>query len=290
MRRRDDPGSFPPLWSGLFDDAAIYPPTYVPLQDAVATYRAHRSAWYAPLVGPLLVPPSRCVELFRLVEPGSTPLRVGLTIRPGVNPELLTLAAAGLAATNRVGVVITELGWYPEWRELTLDAREVPLALEVPRGEAQHAALADIRTARDEGIRVGAKFRTGTTPNWAWPDEAELADFLLEAAERRVPFKLTGGLRHAVRGRYASVGEEGENHGLLNVLLALAAALASANESVVATTLADRDTERLVARVRDLTPEQVDSIRDRFVAYAVADVTEPITELQQLGLLVAPTR
>lgn len=285
MRRDRDPGTFPALWSGLFDDAAVYPPAYVPLHDAVAAYRAHRAAWYAPLVGPLLVPPSRCVELFRLAEPDTTQLRVGLTIRPGIHPELLGMAAAGLAATRRVGVSIVELGWHPEWREVGLDVRTVPTALEVPRGEAQHTALADIRAARDDGARVGAKFRTGTTPNWEWPDETELADFLLEAVQRRLPFKLTGGLHHAVRGRYTTLGEEGENHGLLNVVLAIAAALAEANEGVVTSVLEDRDTERLVARVRDLTDGQVASIRDRFVAYAVCDVTDPINELNALGLL-----
>ena len=285
MRRDRDPGTFPALWSGLFDDAAVYPPAYVPLHDAVAAYRAHRQAWYAPLVGPLLVPPSRCVELFRLADPHDAPLRVGLTIRPGIHPELLGMAAAGLAATKRVGVSIVELGWHPEWREVGLDVAAVPTALEVPRGPAQSTALADIRRARDEGARVGAKFRTGTTPNWAWPDEAELADFLLDVVQRRLPFKLTGGLHHAVRGRYTTLGEEGENHGLLNVVLAIAAALAEANESVVTSVLEDRDTERLVARVEARSDDQVASIRDRFVAYAVCAVTDPINELNSLGLL-----
>ena len=285
MRRDDANGRFPALWAGLFDDAAVYPPAYAPLHDAVAEYRRHRESWYAPLVGPFLVPPSRCVELFKLAGTGQSPLRVGLTIRPGIHPELLGMAAAGLAATKRIGVSIVEMGWHPDWREVGLDIERVPTALEVPRGEAQHVALADIRKARDAGGRVGAKFRTGITPNWEWPEESELADFLLEATARRLPFKLTGGLHHAVRGRYTTLGEESENHGLLNVVLALAAALAEANEGVVASVLADRDTERLVARVRDLTPDQVSSIRDRFVAYAVCDVTDPINELNALGLL-----
>lgn len=285
MRRERQPGTFPDLWSGLFDDAAVYPPAHLPLPDAVAAYRAHRDSWYAPLVGPFLVPPSRCVDLFRLLEPGGAPLRVSLTIRPGVHPELLVMAAAGLTATSRVGVSMVEMGWYPEWRDAGLDLQSVTIALEVPRGEAQHTALADIRRARDEGLRVGAKFRTGTTENWVWPDESELADFLGEAVARRLPFKLTGGLHHAVRGRYTTLGEEGENHGLLNVVLALAAALSEANESVVASVLADRDTERLAARVKALTEDQVASIRDRFVAYAVCDVTDPINELNGLGLL-----
>ena len=71
---------------------------------------------------------------------------------------------------------------------------------------------------------VVAKFRTGPTPTWPWPDEAELAAFLRLAASAEAPFKLTGGLHHAVRGTYPVDGAPEEHHGILNVLLATAAA------------------------------------------------------------------
>ena len=40
-----------PAWSGLVDDAAIFPPGDVPLPDAVAAHLARREEWYADLVG-----------------------------------------------------------------------------------------------------------------------------------------------------------------------------------------------------------------------------------------------
>ena len=97
---------------------------------------------------------------------------------------------------------------------------DVPLVLEVPRGPDQERALDDIAAEAGDGGRVVAKFRTGATPAWDWPDEQELAAFLVGAAERGLPFKLTGGLHHAVRGTHTVHGQREEQHGLLNVLVA----------------------------------------------------------------------
>ena len=35
----------PPAWSGLVDDAAIFPPGDAPLPDAVAAHRERREEW-----------------------------------------------------------------------------------------------------------------------------------------------------------------------------------------------------------------------------------------------------
>ena len=48
----------PALLRGLVDDAAVFPPGSAPLPEAVAAHRDHRTAWYADMVGPLLVPAS----------------------------------------------------------------------------------------------------------------------------------------------------------------------------------------------------------------------------------------
>src|SRR5689334_3493798 len=47
----------PAAFVGLLDDAAVFPPGNAPLPDAVAAHREYRAAWYAPMVGPLLLPP-----------------------------------------------------------------------------------------------------------------------------------------------------------------------------------------------------------------------------------------
>jgi hypothetical protein len=48
----------PRLFAGLVDDAAVFPPGSASVPDAVSAHRRHRTAWYADLVGPLLLPAS----------------------------------------------------------------------------------------------------------------------------------------------------------------------------------------------------------------------------------------
>src|SRR3954451_890803 len=53
----------PPVFVGFLDDAAVFPPGNAPLPDAVAAHREHRTAWYAAMVGPLLVPPEDVADV-----------------------------------------------------------------------------------------------------------------------------------------------------------------------------------------------------------------------------------
>jgi hypothetical protein len=44
-----------PTWTGLVDDAAIFPPGDQPLPEAVEAFVARREEWYADLVGSFVV-------------------------------------------------------------------------------------------------------------------------------------------------------------------------------------------------------------------------------------------
>ena len=48
--------TLPAAWSGLVDDAAIFPPGDVPLPDAVDSFVTRRDEWYADLVGSFVHP------------------------------------------------------------------------------------------------------------------------------------------------------------------------------------------------------------------------------------------
>ena len=58
-----------PLLVGLVDDAAVFPPGSATLSDAVAAHRVHRAAWYADLIGPLLLPATALREAPPLLGP-----------------------------------------------------------------------------------------------------------------------------------------------------------------------------------------------------------------------------
>lgn len=295
------PGAPSGLLADLVDDAAVFPPGNATLQDAVARHLLHRNAWYAGCVGPLLVAAASVAHLVEVLDArgagggdhevaaarGSDPtLRVVLVARPGADPLLVTSGLAALRDERRVQVVGAELAWQPSWRDLGLD--DLALALEVPRGDGQAAALDDIHRGHGEGRTVVAKFRTGATATWPWPDERELAQFLIRCLGLGAPFKLTGGLHHAVRGTYEVDGVPEENHGLLNVLLATSAALEGGGPAEVGGLLALRERDALAGVVGAWPEATARRVRAAFTAYGCCTVTDPVGELADLDLLHRP--
>ncbi|MFW5471003.1 hypothetical protein ACOCJ4_13260 [Knoellia sp. CPCC 206435] len=271
----------PALLAGLIDDAAVFPPGNAPLPVAVSRHRAHRGSPYAGLVGPLLVPAVDADALAAQAnsEPGDV-LSVGLIARPGADPNLVVDAVQRLGGDPLVDVVGAELGWFAGWRGLAVEG--LPLTLEVPRGAERDRALDDVAAAVDEvGRPVQAKFRTGATPTWQWPDEAELAGFLHDCARLGVPFKLTGGLHHAVRADH----DGDPQHGLLNVLLAVHAAAHDGSPAAPETVLSERDPRPLADAVSALGEPEVRRVRSLLTAYGCCEVTDPIGELRDLDLL-----
>lgn len=274
------------LLAGLVDDAAVFPPGDAPLPRALAEHRQHRRAWYAPMIGPLLVPAAGVAELVGLVgaeEDEGGPVDVVVVARPGTPTEDVTQALDTASGTD-LHVRGVELGWHEGWRDLPLG--DLPVVLEIPRGEDHDRALADVRDGRAEGRAVLAKLRTGVTPTWEWPDETELAGFLADAVALGIPVKLTGGLHHVVRADH-----DGEpQHGLLNVLVALDIAHGAAHDEpgrteVVAEVLRRRDPVALAAVVASWADERAARVRRTLTAYGCCGVTDPVTELSDLDLV-----
>ena len=274
----------PGLFAGLVDDAAVFPPGNAPLDEAVRMHRVHRTSWYAGLVGPLLVPASAAADLVPLVAGAGAgaetdPLGVAVIGRPGTPADQVLEAVALLQAADGVRVVGVERGWEPSWRDVPDSG--VPQTLEVPRGDAQAGAVADIAADASDDRPLQAKFRTGATDTWAWPDEQELATFVRTAVDHDLGFKLTGGLHHAVRGTH----DGQEQHGLLNVLVAVRWALNGDDVDDLVPLLAERDPAVLVPHVTRMSAADAAIVRAFFPAYGCCSVTDPITELAALGLL-----
>lgn len=279
----------PALIAGLVDDAAVFPPGNAPLEVALTRHFAHGRAPYAACIGPLLVPSSAAERLVTLLDetPEAPPLRVGVVGRPGTDTRRVVDAAATLAGHDGIEVAGLEMGWFEAWRDLPLTG---PLVLELPRGPDQETALGDLAEAAAERRDVLAKFRTGPTPTWPWPAEAELAGVITAVVGRDIPFKVTGGLHHAVRGSYTVGGVPEENHGLLNVILATSAALAGAAVTDLVEVLRIQEGRALADRVAALDPRQVRAVRQSFRSFGCCEVTDPLTELVDLALLPSDHR
>ena len=267
----------PSLFASLVDDAAVFPPGNAPLPDAVRRHHVHRSSRYAACVGPLLVPASAAPDLLGLVD--VKPLRVGVIGRPGTPGSEVAAAVEVLRSTGGIEVAGVELGWTADWR--STDFGGLPLSLEVPRGAHQLAAVADIASEASGAVAVQAKFRTGATPTWAWPDETELATFIRAAIDHELGFKLTGGLHHVGRG----TREGEEQHGLLNVLATVWAAHNGEAVKELVPLLAERDPAALVPQITRMSAADAAIVRAFFTAYGCCEVTDPIGELTTLGLV-----
>ncbi|MFD4657609.1 hypothetical protein ACFWP2_18505 [Kitasatospora sp. NPDC058444] len=306
-------GVIPELFRELFDDAAVFPPGNLPVVEAVPAHRAHRSAWYAEAVGPLLCGAGRLGELAAAVAnspttvgseatstpaagedtaagttgaggsvvAGDRPLRVGLVL-PGGSTEL----APALAAAAPFELAGVELATRDAAEAVAALDRllppDVPAAVELPRellrGDGLDAVL-DVLV--DSPYR--AKFRTGGLVAEAFPDEEELAAFLTGCAQRGLPYKCTAGLHNAVRHTDPETGFE--HHGFLNVLLAAQ----ETDRAAAAAVLAERDGEVLAKAVRLLTDRQITVIRNSFTAFGTCSIAEPLGDLAALGLLSSPS-
>lgn len=272
-------GAVPALLAGLCDDAAVFPPGSLPLEQAVAAHVGHTTAAYGELVGSFVL---EAAELGRLAT-----LTAGLpagSFALSLTVPLPDVAAALSAAarTPAVRLVALEVR-IPEGTpaaevvpRLTagIGDRTVSVFVEVPRDGRRDPLLAALGAT---GLM--AKFRTGGVRADLYPDEAELAAAILAAVRAGVPFKATAGLHHALRNTDPRAGFE--QHGFLNVLAATGAAVDGARPAGIAEVLADRDGARVAARVRAL------HVRTRavFRSFGTCSIAEPATELARLGLL-----
>ena len=269
------------LFTGLIDDAALFPPGNAPMASALADHARHRSAPYAGFVGPFLCPTTRVAELLETL-PADQRLAVSLVVDDG--PAVTAEALRAATADERVLLVAVEASHARLGHDAaTVGAtvRRMPSVTGYLEVDPSDLGLSLDLVAPSGGWQA-AKYRTGGTTADAFPTEQALADFLVATVERGLPFKLTAGLHHVVRHTDPDTGFE--HHGVLNVLVATADALAREDLGIVVASLAERDVDRLVERVRSWSELDCLAIRGSLRSIGCCSVTEPIDELDALGL------
>jgi hypothetical protein len=278
----------PALLDGLVDDAAVFPPGSAALPDALAAHRRHRAAWYADLVGPLLLPASTVAtgELSGLVDPGEG-LVIGLIGDTGIGnlPFALSFLAPDGVTARQVEVAVAKRGEDP----LPGIAEVLRLIDALPGVEAVYAelplsfglmgALDALAAARADGVPIAAKFRTGGLAAELFPTPAELAAVICACRDRGLPFKLTAGLHQAVRHVDPETGFT--HHGYANVLAATLAAADGDGVRPVAELLTVVDPRPLLERAT----ARLDAPRPLWVGFGSCSILEPLTDLIRLGLV-----
>ncbi|MEO9236739.1 MAG: hypothetical protein ABI418_01480, partial [Jatrophihabitantaceae bacterium] len=233
---------------------------------------------HADLVGLFVCPGDRLVDA-AAEHQQPTPLDVSITVPAGPAGLAGALRQASELAAIRARAVelpvpATELtGWIASLAELAGDGFTV--FVELPVNEVSHE-LAD----RLAGAGLALKLRTGGTTATAFPADAELATAIEIAVRSGVGFKCTAGLHNAIGHLDPTTGFA--HHGFLNVLLAVAAAR-SGQRPIQA--LAERSANRLAEHVGGLSPDEVAGLRGQFRSIGSCSITEPLTDLENLGLV-----
>jgi hypothetical protein len=273
----------PPLLRGVCDDAAIFPPGNLALDRAVAAHEEHRAAGHAGLVGAFVVDAGRLPQLAELVAgwPGGS-LDVALTVSDPAAVARVLEVAEGIAAVRLAGVeVAVPAGLAADAVvpavEAALAGRGIPVFVELPRDERRPHLLRALA-----GTGLLAKLRTGGVRAELHPGEEELARALVATTRAGIPVKATAGLHHALRNTDPRTGFE--QHGFLNVLAAVDAALSGADVDDVAHLLAERTPGVVTGRIRAAAGRTA-RVREQFRSFGTCSIAEPRNELVALDLL-----
>lgn len=279
--------SVPPLFSSLFDDAALFPPGNSPMTEAVTGHLRYRQDWYADLVARFVCPAGRLSELDGALAAVGSPaqasaLEISMTVAGGPAELAPALMAAEACPRLRTGAV-----------ELPVSATELPAALDELGRTAQRGITVFVEIAVSQVTRelaaalrqagLGLKLRTGGGAAAAFPDTGSLAQAIEAAVAAGVRFKCTAGLHNALGHVEEATGWA--YHGFLNVLLAVHAA--QSGGSPAAEVLASRDAAALAEQARGLSAAEVTALRTGFASIGSCSVVEPLTDLTDLRLVSA---
>jgi hypothetical protein len=276
----------PSLLARLIDDAALFPPRNATVPDAVKSHLAGRSSDFADVVGLFLCPASRLPELITeliKVKPAK-PVELSLVIDTGLGgvpkalsivesrAELLALRMVEMPAPTDVDEV-----WLERVSEFVPE--DVIRVIEPRRGGA--GWLDGIGRVIEHGS--WPKIRCGGVSASNFPSVEEVAEFLAVINNGGASFKATAGLHNAVRHTDAETGFT--HHGFLNILLATARLLSGAATEDVEAALASTDDKALAREALNLTEHEALSVRGVFASYGSCSLTDPVKDLEALGLL-----
>jgi len=276
-----------PLLTRLVDDAALFPPGNATMPDAVRGHLQARSGRHAAMVGFFLCPVSRLPELIvELVRAKpAEPVQLSLVVNNGLGgvpkavstvegrKNLLQLRMVEMPAPSDVDAT-----WLERVSEFVPE--DVIRVVEPRRpGPADlDAWLAGVRRVARHGC--WPKLRCGGLQAGAFPGVSVVADFLAAVCAEGVPFKATAGLHHAVRHHDEQTGFA--HHGFLNLLVAVSRAIAGRD---VVEALDSVDGAALAAESASLPLPSARAVRQVFASYGSCSLSEPVADLEALGLL-----
>nr|WSY55155.1 hypothetical protein OG999_36850 [Streptomyces sp. NBC_00886] len=281
------PASAAPLFTALVDDAGLFPPEALTMTAATTRHRSDSAAAHPMLTHRFLCTTGQLPELLNALG-SEDRFRLGLITR--LDTSAVQSALAHTASGPRIELAAVE-GPLPPGPDPVAAARQALAALrglpeylpgyvEVPL-TGDRPPVTAVLDVLAEGGRA-AKVRCGGLRAELFPSCERLAAFVHACVTGRVPFKATAGLHHAVRYRDEHTGFA--HHGFLNLLLAVCRAVDGGSVNDMVAVLGTADAEALADEARQVPPHTAVTVRALFTAYGSCSTSEPLEDLQTLGL------
>lgn len=273
--------------TGLIDYAGLYPPAGLDMRTALRNYLDYREQKHAWMLGRFIVDQGRLGE-FRECAGGAIG-DIPLSVITLGDPDLNTIAT-NLSDGVRIESVEVKCD---EPLKLARICERFPSKLEC---YVETPVRAGETSAVDAMAAVGVrgKLRMGGVVPEAFPSASDVADRLHLFADRKVAFKATAGLHHAVRSQYrltyAPDSPIGTMHGFMNVLCAAALTHFGGSVADAARVLEQQDAasfqigpDSIAVLGHSWTTAQLHEMRQCFTGFGSCSFTEPIHDLEALG-------
>ncbi|MEM1180911.1 MAG: hypothetical protein AAGM22_21380 [Acidobacteriota bacterium] len=297
------------LLTGLIDYAGLFPPSKLPMDPAVTEFTRQRASREAFVLGRFVVPAARLGELetsfarsqAAAPAPDQSPSGViegpwRLSVLAGGDMDAARAQIDAFNARNagqlRADAIETKPASASDIAHTSSAFGDFDVFYELPYDRDPSELMASV--AEHGGF---AKIRTGGITADAFPQVAQVAEFLFAAHRAGIAFKATAGLHHALRGEYRLTYEEGcpsgTMHGFLNLFLAAAFVRQGLAAVQVKELLAERSAGVLDFsaagvswRGERLMADDLAATRREFaLSYGSCSIAEPVEDLHALRLL-----
>lgn len=305
MDKNPNPASLRALLTRIVDYAGLFPPAQLGMEEAVGNYAEYLLGPHAWMLGRFVVPAARLDEFESAAVShlprgeGSRPWQVSALVSTDLRPDVDRMMEFNCShwAVSATGHAVIDAA---ELKVATVSEIEAA-AVQLPRS---FRSFFEIPLERDPDPLVAAvgrsgaaaKARTGGTAADAFPATDVVARFLDACVSAAVPFKVTAGLHHPVRGEYRLTYEQnapcGTMLGYLNVFLAASALAAgqgmAAAKDVLTQSRLDTltfDSDGATWDGREISTVAIQHARELAIAFGSCSFREPVDELIAAGIL-----
>ncbi len=289
------------LLAGAIDYAGLFPPSGLPMSEAVINYAMYRTSNYSWMLGAFVVPSVQLEEFIEnagefVSRDAKTAWRLSVLAGEDLSASIREIKE--FAAKHSPGVIIDAI----EVKANTVSKVENTVLL-LPAGVKAYFEINTGKNFPDLLAKVAAtgqyaKIRTGGVTPGAFPASKDVIKFVRSCLAANVPFKATAGLHHPIRCfrplTYENNSPKGTMHGFLNLFLMTGFAREGYRASLLEDVMEEEFDE--VFRVSDqsiswrneyrLNLWQIEALRKKGIhSFGSCSFDEPIADLQKLGIL-----